>query len=162
MEDSLVLLYRSSPKYDWAIQTDVVQNFLGSNNNKIGNFTINHLQKGEYAFGIWDFDKVDSPLITGSDSCIVLSVPVIPSTTKTELKIHPNPADQSATVEWEPFAQQEVLVMRDTNGRLVFSGPLHAGEGKRIIPLSGLPDGNYVVEVAAKGKHITGKLILAN
>jgi hypothetical protein len=59
-EDSLVVLYRSSPKYDWEILTDVTQNFQGPITDKKGAFIINHLAKGEYTFGIWDHNRVDS------------------------------------------------------------------------------------------------------
>src|SRR6185436_17590065 len=73
VEDSIVVLHRSSAAADWQIDTDVTHNYLGSHTDRRGSFTISHLQKGEYAFGIYQHNKIDSPLTSGIDSCLLLS-----------------------------------------------------------------------------------------
>ena len=99
VEDSLVVLYRLSVSKDWKVEPDVTQNFSGSHSDKRGSFTINHLKKGEYTFGIYDFDKVDSVLVTGTDTCLLISAPV-PSDDKGMFRIFPNPATDEVTLEF--------------------------------------------------------------
>jgi hypothetical protein len=96
-EDSLRVLYRSSITSDWQIVTDVTQTFQGSNTDKKGLFTINHLHKGEYALGIFDHDKVDSVILI-PDSCLLVGISA-PGNFQNGVAVFPNPSDKFVTVQ---------------------------------------------------------------
>jgi aminopeptidase N len=119
-EDSLRVVYRSSAGADWQILTDVTQNFQNSHTDKKGLFTINHLKKGEYAFGIFDFDKVDS-VISVPDSCLLVGIPVLPERHGT-FDVLPNPADDFFTIVSQSLVAGQRLDIFDPLGRKVYSG----------------------------------------
>jgi len=96
-EDSLRVLYRSSPASDWQIETDVTQNFQGSHTDKRGSFNINHLKKGEYALGIFQNNKVDS-ILNFPDSCLLTGMANLQNENENGLSVFPNPADESITI----------------------------------------------------------------
>ncbi len=162
-EDSLVVLYRASSKYDWSVITDYTQNFFGSHNDKVGNFTINHLQKGEYAFGIYDYDKVDSIDTLETDACIVLSSPLLPDKTKEKLIIYPNPTADSFTLDYELLSSSARLNIFSMEGKAVLSETLQKGNHKRTISTSSWRNGIYLIQVAdTLNNIISTRLVVGN
>jgi hypothetical protein len=155
-----VVLYRASSKYDWSVITDYTQNFFGSHNDKVGNFTINHLQKGEYAFGIYDYDKVDSIDTLETDACIVLSSPLLPDKTKENLIIYPNPTADSFTLDYELLSSSARLNIFSMEGKAVLSETLQKGNHKRTISTSGWRSGIYLIQVADTLNNIISTLLV--
>jgi hypothetical protein len=142
-EDSLVVLYRSSPQYDWTILTDITHSFLGSHTDKMGNFTINHLQKGEYAFGTYDYDKIDSSSNTGSEPCILLTVPSVEQQKEDGLIVYPNPANESVTVIVSVPEANHLLQVYDSYGHLIYYDRIMRGESEKNISVNTWPGGAY-------------------
>lgn len=160
-EDSLVLLYRPSPKYDWSILTDLSQNFTGSHNDKRGYFTVNHLTKGEYAFAIYDYDKIDSATGIGNNPCQLLSAPAITSGVDEEqLLIYPNPSSENVTVSVVANTRNELLEIYDLYGRLMFHKKLPAGNTKWLIATNGWQAGPYLVTKTNMQHHRVASKIL--
>jgi aminopeptidase N len=158
-EDSLVVLYRASPRYDWTIQTDVTQNFLGTHNDKRGLFTINHLQKGEYALGIFDHNKIDSVDQNAGDPCNFLSVPPANEKEEGSLLVFPNPADQTVTVSidsdgWNNFEIYNLY------GQRMYSENLPPSAEKRTLSVRNWPRGTYLLRLSGMETRKTINSIL--
>lgn len=119
-EDSLRVVYRSSAGANWQILIDVTQNFQNSHTDKKGLFTINHLKKGEYAFGIFDHDKVES-VITIPDSCLLVGIPLLPDH-RGAFDVLPNPAHDFFTIVNQSLETGWQLDIFDPLGRNVYSG----------------------------------------
>jgi len=106
-EDSLVLMYRLSPKADWSIYPHYVLNTQGSANNKIGRMEISKLLKGEYTLAIWDRSRTDHVQSDIPDNCADLNVGTRNLTPSVfPLQAFPNPADhtlhlQVGTLGWD-------------------------------------------------------------
>ena len=58
-ETNLTLLYRPDSKTDWTEVADKVINTVGSVSNKVGYFTVNNVQKGDYVLAINDANLPD-------------------------------------------------------------------------------------------------------
>ncbi|MEO6166167.1 MAG: M1 family aminopeptidase [Chitinophagales bacterium] len=153
VEDSLVVLHRLSTKYDWNVLTDVVQNFTGSHTDKRGYFTVNHAEKGEYAFGIYDYDKVDSISTFPNGPCQVLAIPPIIGLTGAGLHIFPNPADESVTISIATTESDNLLEIYNLYGSTVLREKLNEGGFDRVISVKDWPAGPYLVCVANTRNH---------
>lgn len=162
-EDSLVVLYRLSPKYDWQIVTDVSQNFSGSHTDKHGFFTINHIQKGEYAFGIYDHNKVDSADNSGNDPCIVLAVPSAEQRESGGIHLFPNPTTESFNITLDFTGSHNLLEIYNLYGHLMFSGVLNSGESKKNVTVKTWPPGAYLVRVSdVDHRKLASRLLIVN
>lgn len=162
-EDSLVVLYRSSPKFDWQILTDVSQNFAGSHTDKHGIFTINHLQKGEYTFAIFDHDKIDSVLITGTDSCFFLSEPSIKGKGEGKLEIYPNPAHESLTVSIDFPGVNNLLEIYNLYGQRIYAEKLSPNLSKKNFSVNQWPKGVYLINIKnEKGKKLATQVVIVD
>ncbi len=136
-EDSLVVLYRSSPAHDWTVVTDAVHNPLGSSNDKKGFFTLPQLRKGQYTFGIQDINRVDS-IVATPDSCLLLALQQAASKPGI-LKLMPNPAHQQLTIKTEGAG---LLRIFDIWGRMQRS--LACVAGTFTLNVRDLPAGLYL------------------
>ncbi|MEO5675882.1 MAG: M1 family aminopeptidase [Chitinophagales bacterium] len=143
-EDSLVVLYRSSPKADWIIDSDVEQNFIGLHTDKKGSFNILHLKKGEYALGIFQYDKTDSVPAAAGDSCFLLSIPGISSGFNGAVNIFPNPASNTITVQYEGAAVKLIEIF-NLYGVCVYNVETHIGQ--QDISVKNWSHGIYFVKV---------------
>ncbi len=145
-EDSLVVLFRSSARYDWKILTDVTQNFSGSHSDKRGFFIVNHAEEGEYALGIYDYDKVDSMAAPPAEPCLLLSTPPTPPATGEEqLLVYPVPADGTLTVYTQSADENDFLEIYNLYGHVVYREQLFSKKNNRVIDVSGWPAGPYIV-----------------
>jgi hypothetical protein len=163
VEDSLVVLYRSSPRYDWSVVTNVTQGFLGSHSDKKGYFIINQLQRGEYALGIFDVTQTDSLVNTSSDSCLFLTVPVSPAHEQGSLEIFSNPAGKGFTVQYQTAGNGNLLEIYNLYGRQMWKENLLQGNGEKKISVSNWESGCYLVKISSAGNAaITKRLIVIN
>ncbi len=140
-EDSLVLLYRPNPESEWMIADSFLVNKQGSANNKIGFVTVYGLQKGEYCFGIWDFDRLDTLQIETPcefTALAALSGP-IPG-----FSLYPNPSNDHVMLTFEKgiFTKVEVL---DILGRKVIHTLIADTAASVEVELSGVQSGSYLV-----------------
>ncbi|MEP7128419.1 MAG: M1 family aminopeptidase [Chitinophagales bacterium] len=164
VEDSIVMLYRSSCKNDWEILSDVIQNFTGSHTDKRGYFTVNHAAKGEYAFGIFDYDKVDSAINFPYDPCQLLSEPVIAASSNADqLLVFPNPANETLTISIKPPDSNALIEIYNLYGRLVFHENAVNGRAALIIDVHEWPVGPYMVcKTDTKNHKLTTSIIIIN
>lgn len=99
-EDSLVLLYRPGPGYDWNEYTSYTVNTGSNHNDKMGNITVNNLQQGEYTLAL----KGQS---IGLDE-----------QANQFFKVYPNPASQVWNLSFGKPLSDPALQLYDARGRL--------------------------------------------
>ncbi|MBK6483003.1 MAG: T9SS type A sorting domain-containing protein [Chitinophagaceae bacterium] len=163
VEDSLVVLYRISPVNDWEILTDVTQNFTGSHTDKRGYFSINHVEKGEYAFGIFDYDKPINIDTIPDEPCQFLTVPFLNAAAEAEISIYPNPAGESITVAFNKGTSFQLLEIYDLYGRKIYFEKLDIGSSTFLISAKHWPAGPYLVCLAdSNGHSLISRLIIIN
>ncbi|MBK7149680.1 MAG: T9SS type A sorting domain-containing protein [Bacteroidetes bacterium] len=140
-EDSLVLMYRPNPESEWMIADSFLVNKQGSANNKIGFVTVYGLQKGEYCFGIWDFDRIDTLQV--EVPCEFTAVAALPGPIP-GFSLFPNPSNDHVMLTFEKgiFAKVEVL---DILGRKVIHTPIPDSASSLQVQLAGLESGTYLV-----------------
>ncbi len=159
-EDSLALLFRSSSVAEWQVVTDATQSYQGSHTDKRGSFTTNHLRKGEYAFGIYQNNKVDSSLASGIDSCLMSSVPDVHSLIKTSIILYPNPASNSFLIRCNHVCTGcRVQVYNEIGARIYSEGLLSQ---EQLLPVTGWNKGIYLVVISGGDQRIlaTHKVII--
>lgn len=145
-EDSLVMLFRPSARYDWEILTDVVQNFSGSHSDKRGFFTLNHIEKGEYAWGIFDYDKLDTAVASTPEPCLIISAPDTLSLINNEqLLVYPVPTTGKLTISTQSADANDFLEIYNLYGHTVYREQLLSNKISRVIDVSGWPAGPYIV-----------------
>ncbi len=160
-EDSLVLFYRLNPSYDWQIESDIILNIQGSTSNKTGQITINHLKKGEYAFGIRQWNKVDSILPSITDTCtLVLNSPEKLNLEVDTIFIYPNPAGNSFFINGN-LKSISLIEIFDDNGRKLEEKIFNKGpENLEFITQNWL-NGLYFIKVStATGDFVVKKLVV--
>nr|MBC7612348.1 T9SS type A sorting domain-containing protein [Pseudopedobacter sp.] len=128
-EDSLVLLYRVNNSGSFKVHTDNTKQSGGSKTDKLGRFWVNNLQKGDYAFGI--YDKSAS---LGSTEKEVRS-----------FKIYPNPGDGLVHVNLLFEHKAGTLEVTDMNGQLIFTDMLSVSINELIIKTASWKAGSYVI-----------------
>ncbi|MCY7410930.1 MAG: T9SS type A sorting domain-containing protein, partial [Chitinophagales bacterium] len=160
-EDSMVLLYKEIPAHDWQIETDAVQNVLVSHSDKKGNFTINHLKKGYYTFGIYQNNKIDSVINFGNYPCQVVGVPAIPFSNKMELNVFPNPADESITIEIGNTKENNLLEIYNLYGMRVFSSTLRSKQ--QILSVKNWHRGTYLLKISDhNNRQVAAQIFIVN
>lgn len=142
-EDSLRVLYRSSAAADWKIVSDVTQNFQNSHTDKKGSFTITHLRKGEYTFGIYDFDKLD-PGVSVPDSCLLLGI-TTPELQYSGFHVSPNPASQFFMVSNDAITARCQLDIYNLYGVRQFSTIMDSAQQR--ISVEGWTPGIYILRI---------------
>ena len=77
-----------------------------------------------------------------------------------QLSIYPNPAQNTATIEWPPTAGEDTrLAIYDTVGNPVYNLKTAGATGRTQIDISTLPNGLYVVKLyMANGGVVSGKM----
>ena len=156
-EDSLVLMYRPDAESVWQIDSDVVINKQGSVIDKIGSITINNLLKGQYALGIYQTNKVDSP--QSGVGCYPLSTSEA-GTISSGFKAYPNPIhSQELNVEIEGNDEYTRCILINMIGDMVMDRPLKEGQNKFTIYMNGLPRGTYMISLIDKDDRRISKKI---
>ena len=127
----MVLMYRPNVGTDWTIDTGTVLNTGTSATDKVGSFTINHLKKGEYAFAIYQSDKVDSAITTPpSDSCFVAYATSVKniSPNSDNFIVYPNPSHNNFVVDGILYRQTAKMQLYNLNGQLIYYHSLVSGQ----------------------------------
>jgi aminopeptidase N len=100
-EDSLVLMFRPDAFSVWEI-ADATINTGVAKFDRRGSFTINNLQKGEYALAIYN-----QALLTGN------------AKNAEGLKIYPNPTKNHLHIEFKSFSQPGYILITDSTGKVI-------------------------------------------
>ncbi|MEY2924756.1 MAG: hypothetical protein RLZZ337_1304 [Bacteroidota bacterium] len=136
-EDSLVLLYRPNGNSAWSIWSDYDKG-SGSPLDKRGIIQVNNLQKGQYAFGMYDSK------LANNEEIVIEEEPVF--------KIYPNPAQREIHVE---FAEKHDCCMVEITNQYGLIAKTHKIKGKtleEVIDISDLAQGMYFVGLITEGR----------
>ena len=149
-EDSLLILYRSDLKTDWAIHPAFTVNTQGSTINKRGQITINNIGKGEYALGIWDHSRpvVDSQAV--NSPCFALSTKdIYGESEELQFQVFPNPAKDSFYIVFEKPLQDDVKIrIFDLAGKMVQNFKIRQSETQIAISAEKLSESVYLVQAS--------------
>ena len=100
-EDSLVLLYKAPTTNTWVIHTDNIRINGGNKMDKVGRFTTNKIEKGMYAFGVYD-DKVGLTNLIKKEANFTL---------------YPNPTKHILNIEISENLMNSKAIIFDINGK---------------------------------------------
>jgi aminopeptidase N len=145
LEDSIVLLYRSSRKDDWHLEPNITKN-IGNPSDRFGTITINNLRKGEYALGLKGF-------LVG-----------IPEKTIAEhaLRVYPNPTSEVFHIRLTDFPAGDAVftvIVSDARGRLVYTGQMQGADD--TVPSAARDQGIYFLSVYnTEGRSMHEKLVI--
>jgi len=132
--DSLVILYRQSPAFDWQSV-----NFSRQGAWSIGNLIVPNLQKGEYTLAIWDQNYLGtkSPLPNHPDI----------------LKVYPNPSAGEVVIECK-VDENSVLKFINASGLQIDSSEITPRQ--RIVRWNSraFSKGVYFIQLSTAGKRI--------
>jgi hypothetical protein len=127
-EDSLVLLYRSSAKFDWEVYGNYEKNVLGNVEDAFGTIEINPVLPGEYVLGIIaqsalgdDYDEITE-----------------------NIKVYPNPTSGEITVD-QTVLMGVALEVYDLHGRKLITYPL--AQKVQTLQLPSWDAGVYICKV---------------
>ncbi len=140
-EDSLLLLYRSSPKADWDIYPHYQKNTAGSAINGWGTISMSKLLAGQYAFANMDHT--------------VLSTGDRPSL---NINVFPNPTSGGVTFKLPESHVADRLVLRTIAGQEVSNLTLGIPNNKVQVDLAHLATGTYIYHLDANESTYTGIL----
>jgi hypothetical protein len=100
-EDSLVLLFKAPGSNSWVIHTDNTKISGGSKTDKTGRFTTNKIEKGMYAFGVFNY-KSD-----------------VKNVKKKEISFNlfPNPTNHILNIEIPEILLKSEAIILDVNGK---------------------------------------------
>ncbi|MFN8153222.1 MAG: M1 family aminopeptidase [Bacteroidia bacterium] len=140
-EDSIVLLYRAGAADDWQIVTSYTQN-TGNKFDKMGNFVIDSLKIGEYAFGYRDYT-------TGQN---------IPGEKYPVLNIWPNPSRDGIQfcLGQEKQNQSYQVNIYDLQGKYLFSKTIYTGTTEQWTPRNG-QKGTFIMKITSGNQEINVK-----
>jgi hypothetical protein len=144
LEDSIVLLYRSSRSDDWHIEPNITKT-IGNPSDKFGTIVINNIQKGEYALGLKGF---------------LLGIPE-KGYTENSLSVYPNPASGSFNIRLTDFPAGDAisqLRVSDARGRLIFAGQMQGANG--IIYTNSWDPGIYFLSLYNQEGHASHAKII--
>lgn len=102
-EDSLVLLYKAPTTNTWVIHTDNIRINGGNKTDKIGRFTTNKIEKGMYAFGVYDYKVRIKNLIKKEEN----------------FTLYPNPSNHLLNIEINENLLNSKAIIFDINGKEV-------------------------------------------
>ncbi|MEX0967903.1 MAG: M1 family aminopeptidase [Bacteroidia bacterium] len=127
-EDSLVLLYRSSPSQNWTEYPDYEKEMI-LKTDKRGKIIINDLKQGEYVIGYRDIAaSVEEPKGRG------------------QLQLFPNPAEGWVRIK-SPVSGMATLTIFDMSGKQVDRQHLQLGDTTTLVQLQDYRKGTYLFEV---------------
>jgi hypothetical protein len=156
-EDSLVLMYRESPKEDWTIYTDYELNTFGPTTDKRGRMDISVLRLGEYAMAIYDASRPNLPQQLPGD-CLNLNTSIDDlNNAKPDFDVFPNPADNTLNIEISNSNGQNSIAVISMAGKVVLDKKIPNGNSKVLLPVADLPNGFYLVKWQKNGKVMAVK-----
>ncbi len=137
--DSLVLLYRTGPEADWQEISFIRQGFT-----RVGYLSTTEVEKGEYTLAFRD-----------------RSLNIDENVQSNKLKIFPNPASDSITID-KNSNKEIVMQVFDSQGRMVESMLLPEGKYTSQIPLHPSWKGLFTLRFLQNGKTIHQSKIVVN
>jgi hypothetical protein len=141
-EDSIVPLYRPGPGYPWTLFTSYVKNTLGSTTDRYGTLRLDQALPGEYTIA-------KGALSSSTNQ---------PLARKIGMKVSPNPASTTVSVEAEKAFDRILItglngaVLRDWQG---------AELQKMTLNISHVPPGLYWISVFTPQGMATEKLVIS-
>src|SRR5690606_27885559 len=100
---------------------------------------IDTVKLGEYTFGNYG----DSTLVGIRKN----------TKNKSEIKVYPNPASQTCTIEFKGGLKTEYfLIIYDIEGKIVLNKTLHSKQNN--LDISGLSKGAYLLKFSSEGKTL--------
>lgn len=83
-------------------------------------------------------------------------------TVKEEIKLYPNPADDSFLLEFEvPTEEKAQITVTDINGKVVLSETVSGSKiYKKQINSSSFADGTYILDIKQGDTHISKKVVV--
>lgn len=131
VEDSLIMYYRPGAGYEWQEVNGYTITTGTSHTDKRGSITVDTLKKGEYAFGIRDFD---------------LGISVGANNHLPALKVYPNPTRNVCNIEFKLDGNQPALInITDISGNLIYNTLVYPQQTAIKWDVSSLAAGTYVV-----------------
>lgn len=131
-EDSLILVYRASPKDDWRKYPYYTKQTLSPTDGQ-GYIKIDTLLMGEYAYANGQLPTVSVNNVAANDS---------------KLNIYPNPVNQQLNISGTGLTSGiKMIRIFDVNGKIMLSSTAYCEEGKISINTTQLPDGQYVLHI---------------
>lgn len=126
-EDSLLLLYRPGPAFDWAQLSNTTFN-IGAPNDRVGSVDVADLLPGEYTLALFDAPTG----IAGGNAA-------------PDFQVHPNPSDGSFRIRVaDPLAGYSVDVL-DLKGNKLYHAQVETGQLTHHVRLDAAPSGVYLV-----------------
>lgn len=147
IEDSLVLLYRSSTAQSWTLYPYYTK-LMGTPTDKFGTIRLDSIQKGEYALAM-------KSGFTGIENKIA----------NTTVKLIPNPAKDIVMVDLSGFPKSSNIIecnIFNAEGKWMRSYKISAKQNTFEMELSNLPDGIFYLTFNDGLHHYTSKLIHNN
>ncbi len=141
-EDSLVLLYKAPTTNTWVIHTDNTKINGGNKTDKVGRFTTNKIEKGMYAFGVYDY-KVGVSKLLKKDA---------------DFTIYPNPTNHLLNIEISENILNATAIIYDINGKEVQKVAL--SKSIQTINIEQLKKGTYFINIENLGSSTSKKFIV--
>ena len=138
-EDSLVILHREGPGYDWTVVNGFTINIANNPNDRKGSVAVDTLRKGEYALGYYDY-------LVASTTEVSNQTPL--------LKATPNPSVDTFRFEFNGLQSNATLMIFDMGGRLVCEQPWRKGENQSYWDASVAPSGHYHAVLLVNNKRM--------
>lgn len=128
-EDSLVLLYKAPTTNTWVIHTDNIRINGGNKMDKVGRFTTNKIEKGMYAFGVYD-DKVGLTNLIKKEANFTL---------------YPNPTKHILNIEISENLMNSKAIIFDINGKEIQH--IKLTKTNETINIDQLTKGMYYIKI---------------
>lgn len=145
VEDSLVLLYRLNPSYDWQIVSNSTLVKSGSATDKIGYITVDTLKKGEYCLGYRDYT-------VGLNNSL--------SKKLNYLNISPNPSSDTFCIKLNGLTKNNyVISIYDLSGKEIYSNVINQSNSITWQPKN-IKKGIYLINLISEGKIIDTKKVV--
>ena len=141
--DSLVLLYRQSPEYDWQIIP-----FIKTGTNTVGYLFDDSLKLGQYCMGIRDWERY-------------VSINKIQDKSDNYLKIYPNPSKKDFKIDFNLKTKGRIEIY-DINGKLVYDKKVNKNQKSIIWSPKTKVKGMYIVKLNSENNTLSSKKILYN
>jgi hypothetical protein len=143
-EENMVLMYRPNPSATWSLCEDYAWE-MGSKFDKRGSFTIHNVQKGQYAFGVNEADR--------------LTVPTELTESNKYISVFPNPTSDTIHFSVEDGAGK-IVEITDGNGRIVYTDRVNTPDFSKSINVTEWAKGIYYIGIVIDNKPYQPKRIL--
>ena len=158
-EDSLVMMYRENAQTDWTLVDSFKVFAQGSVSNKRGYIEVYNLQRGEYAFAIYDTDKVVEAIT--ENFCEYTSINEIETLAK-YVNVYPVPSDEFIQIELLKDIKVRSIKIFNLVGEQIYHQPMSRNQDNMItISSKDWHSGVYLLNIEQrKGKAITKKVVI--